>query len=257
MQYNMWFGRSSEGSSSGLHHDFHDNIYVLLRGRKEFRLFSPRCLDVLAPAGLRQAQLHSNGLISYVPGLRDDGAPTVAVRDWREGAKQGSSVNQQPSMNDSSEDEEELEQMLNDVLSADIDAGSDQPEQGSLPDSFCRASTMSRSAPIPKILEGRHITADLGVGDLLYLPASWFHEVISYGGDSGGHLALNLWMAPPHWGSTWQAPYEDGFWESFFQRLNPMPSAPQKSFAKVRKSKRLPFTHAARLPRRIKNPAIE
>ena len=29
---NMWFGCSSLPSSSGLHHDFHDNLYLLLRG---------------------------------------------------------------------------------------------------------------------------------------------------------------------------------------------------------------------------------
>ena len=35
---NLWMGHSSnKGSSSGLHHDFHDNLYVLLRGKKTFR----------------------------------------------------------------------------------------------------------------------------------------------------------------------------------------------------------------------------
>lgn len=35
---NLWMGYSEgEGSSSGLHHDFHDNLYLLLRGRKRFR----------------------------------------------------------------------------------------------------------------------------------------------------------------------------------------------------------------------------
>eukprot|EP00438_Fugacium_kawagutii_P006995 Skav233392 [mRNA] locus=scaffold1038:208791:209873:+ [translate_table: standard] len=230
VQYNMWFGRSSVGSSSGLHHDFHDNIYVLLRGKKEFRLFSPRCLDVLAPAGIRQAQLHSNGLISYVPGLRDDGAPAAAVHEWRsKQSKIGSSSVRPLDTNDSSEDDElELEQMLNDVLAAD-GSGSENAEGTALPDSFCRVSTMSSRWPIPKVLEGRHITANLRVGDLLYLPASWFHEVISFGADSGGHLALNLWMAPPHQGSTFQVPYEDGFWESFFEKLNPMPRGSQGS----------------------------
>jgi len=29
---NMWFGSSSNSSSSGLHHDYHDNLYLLLRG---------------------------------------------------------------------------------------------------------------------------------------------------------------------------------------------------------------------------------
>jgi len=38
---NMWLGRSDTPASSGLHHDFHDNLYALLRGTKRFRLFSP------------------------------------------------------------------------------------------------------------------------------------------------------------------------------------------------------------------------
>lgn len=38
---NLWMGRSKAGTSSGLHHDYHDNLYILLRGRKRFRLYSP------------------------------------------------------------------------------------------------------------------------------------------------------------------------------------------------------------------------
>ena len=37
-QVSLWQGRSLKGSSSGLHHDFHDNLYVLIRGRKRFFL---------------------------------------------------------------------------------------------------------------------------------------------------------------------------------------------------------------------------
>lgn len=35
-QINFWVGNSTDGSTSGLHHDFHDNVYVLLRGRKKY-----------------------------------------------------------------------------------------------------------------------------------------------------------------------------------------------------------------------------
>jgi hypothetical protein len=37
---NTWIGTTAPGESvsSGLHHDYHDNLYVLLRGRKRFRL---------------------------------------------------------------------------------------------------------------------------------------------------------------------------------------------------------------------------
>ena len=30
-QVNLWIGSSKNGASSGLHHDFHDNLYLLLR----------------------------------------------------------------------------------------------------------------------------------------------------------------------------------------------------------------------------------
>jgi hypothetical protein len=35
---NMWMGNSRDGASSGLHHDYHDNLYVLLRGSKHFQV---------------------------------------------------------------------------------------------------------------------------------------------------------------------------------------------------------------------------
>ena len=212
VQYNLWFGRSQEGSSSGLHHDFHDNIYVLLRGRKEFRLFSPRCLDMLSPVGVARghSKLHPNGLITYIPGMRSDGAPSSVARAWSAGGQevQGSSE----------EEEAELDQLLSEARGGQENGhGSNE---GSLPDSFCHVSTCAGArATIPEKLHGRYLTAELSAGDLLYLPASWFHEVISYGGDEGGHLALNLWMAPPRMGASLKKPYEDGFWEDLYCKL--------------------------------------
>lgn len=51
---------SAAGSTSGLHHDYHDNLYVLLRGLKTFRLYSPadapRCV---AGAGDTRTHVHS------------------------------------------------------------------------------------------------------------------------------------------------------------------------------------------------------
>lgn len=45
---NLWMGYSSmKGSSSGLHHDFHDNLYVLLRGKKTFRCILKTCLYII------------------------------------------------------------------------------------------------------------------------------------------------------------------------------------------------------------------
>ncbi|EIW57046.1 Clavaminate synthase-like protein [Trametes versicolor FP-101664 SS1] len=72
-QVNLWLGRSKDGSSSGLHHDFHDNIYCLLKGRKRFVLFPPSEVKHLYPYGTLVAR-HPNGLISYedIP-VRADG----------------------------------------------------------------------------------------------------------------------------------------------------------------------------------------
>eukprot|EP00045_Choanoeca_perplexa_P002936 m.27794 g.27794 ORF g.27794 m.27794 type:complete len:167 (+) comp11777_c0_seq23:265-765(+) len=67
--YNLWIGQTQTGSSSGLHHDFHDNLYVLIHGCKRFRLISPKDAEAMATAG-DIAQVHSNGRICYqVPGV--------------------------------------------------------------------------------------------------------------------------------------------------------------------------------------------
>ncbi len=65
-QVNIWFGSSSsvDGVSSGLHHDYHDNFYVLLRGRKRFRLFPPSEVGRMQTYG-EVLRVHENGRIVY------------------------------------------------------------------------------------------------------------------------------------------------------------------------------------------------
>ena len=72
------------GASSGLHHDFHDNLYVLLRGRKRFCLFAPAHASRLAPHG-RIRHVHANGRIVYEGQgeVLADGSDAVDVADWR------------------------------------------------------------------------------------------------------------------------------------------------------------------------------
>jgi hypothetical protein len=57
---NLWLGCAREGSSSGLHHDYHDNLYVLLRGRKRFRLYPPATAPGMYTQG-KVAKIHHNG----------------------------------------------------------------------------------------------------------------------------------------------------------------------------------------------------
>ncbi|RLN14184.1 hypothetical protein BBO99_00003278 [Phytophthora kernoviae] len=61
---NMWMGNNKHGSSTGLHHDHHDNLYILLRGKKRFRLYSPGDAEKMYVRG-RMVHVHPNGLINY------------------------------------------------------------------------------------------------------------------------------------------------------------------------------------------------
>ena len=81
---NMWLGNSADGSSSGLHHDHHDNLYILLKGRKEFRLFSPNEASNMYTFG-KIVHIHANGRINYSsqPRTRGDGADINSSRAFR------------------------------------------------------------------------------------------------------------------------------------------------------------------------------
>ena len=51
--------------SSGLHHDYHDNLYVLLRGSKKITLYSPAYAEKMYTVG-EISRVHPNGRINYV-----------------------------------------------------------------------------------------------------------------------------------------------------------------------------------------------
>ncbi len=55
--------------AAGLHHDFHDNLYVLLRGKKRLRLFPPDLAARMHTHG-RVRKVHENGQIIYVGQVR-------------------------------------------------------------------------------------------------------------------------------------------------------------------------------------------
>ncbi len=66
---NLWVGCAPEGSSSGLHHDYHDNLYVLLRGSKRFRLYPPSMATKMYTHGTIKV-VAANGLICYKEQVR-------------------------------------------------------------------------------------------------------------------------------------------------------------------------------------------
>ena len=99
---NLWMGCCSsrkQGSSSGLHHDFHDNFYLLLQGRKQFRLYSPDTAPQMEMFG-EIDQIHFNGVISYKGNeTRADGVPLEMLGKQHEDDE------------DQEEDDEEEEQL--------------------------------------------------------------------------------------------------------------------------------------------------
>ncbi|PWN93143.1 Clavaminate synthase-like protein [Acaromyces ingoldii] len=84
-QCNLWMGNGASGKSSGLHHDFHDNLYMLLSGRKRFLIWPPLAHRWLEPVG-KLDRVHTNGLIEYdlpqQPPLRPDGLTMGEAAAW-------------------------------------------------------------------------------------------------------------------------------------------------------------------------------
>uniref|UniRef100_A0A0G4FGC0 JmjC domain-containing protein n=1 Tax=Chromera velia CCMP2878 TaxID=1169474 RepID=A0A0G4FGC0_9ALVE len=240
-QYNLWMGRAppppaSQWSTTGLHHDFHDNLYVLLKGRKQFRLFSPRCVPYLSTVG-RVVSVGANGLISYSEGMRDDGAHVASLLVGRQKRAQaavasGGGVEAERELDavmdevadlaasgvaledleDDDLDEEGEGEMEEEVEEeeeeGDEGAASSSSSPSSYPDSFCRAATVPRegtgrehgeeageetqtgslfdldisghsSSTSDADVLCRYLECNIEAGEMLYLPASWFHEVHS------------------------------------------------------------------------------
>ncbi|KAJ3039668.1 hypothetical protein HDV00_012012 [Rhizophlyctis rosea] len=115
-QLNLWLGASPPstsptGTSSGLHHDFQDNLYILLRGRKRFTIFSPLDAHHLSLVG-DVKKVHENGLIVYEAGVRGDGAFEVDVARWRVEVAQKKLRDAESEGGDVGEAEKEVERVL-------------------------------------------------------------------------------------------------------------------------------------------------
>jgi hypothetical protein len=199
-QINMWVGCSEDGTSSGYHHDFHDNFYLLMAGEKQFRLASPNFANEAPTYGCRNntnVLVHPNGLISYQgESIREDGARLTDVLKWK--------LSKNPSNKD--ELKEELEERILDEMMNEVKGRVDYI----YPASFCLQSTA----------HGEYITETLKAGEMLYLPASFFHEVISFNTDDANHhMAINYWYYPPCSNGTFDKPYEDDYWIERWERL--------------------------------------
>ena len=74
-------------------------------------------------------------------------------------------------------------------------------------------------AEYPEMLNASAAFCEVNAGEMLYLPASWFHEVTSFGGkNQNGHLAFNYWFHPPDSLDSFQNPYSTDFWPNDFSQ---------------------------------------
>lgn len=275
---NIWMGNNSDGASSGLHHDYHDNLYMVLKGTKRFRLFSPMDTELMYTRG-KLLQVHSNGRINYEgdettaygADIKSDAAARAAqekeeaeemlavaekeVTDGVAGAQERLELAEEAmdaalealldaeADNDEDDDDEEEEgffggkhenfldvQNDDDARFAESKEGIDDSAPRRLvdktvknPNNFSRVnfSLLDNSEELqrqyPNMLQAKAAFCEITEGQCLYLPASWFHEVRSFGG-KGGHLAMNYWFHPPDATDSFDKPYTTNFWPNDFQQ---------------------------------------
>lgn len=246
-QMNLWMGVSKNGSSSGLHHDYHDNLYVLLRGRKRFTLFSPNDAPNLYITG-KISKIHPNGLINYVGApTRADGANPVEVSEKAvseaQNALDDAEINLERLTGDvyvsvaPGELEEaqnavrEAEDQLNIAMEAALDASEavdvdDEAADIQYPNfskisveefyPTTKQSQQNVNKKYPRLKNAIRTVCHIQEGQMLYLPASWFHEVSSFGENT--HMAMNYWVYPPD-SDSFEQPYRDNFWHAKWEQF--------------------------------------
>lgn len=231
---NLWIGNATDGASSGLHHDYHDNLYIVLRGRKRFRLYSPIDAKKMYTTG-ELVKVHSNGRINYKgEETSASGADPTALAAWRkheaekmlEDAERALAEGKPGAM----EQVEQAELLLDMAMDAMVDAEihEEHREHQAVdsmiakrhPNNFSKVDVNyledreTLKQKYPKFLDANTAFCNLETGSLLYLPASWFHEVTSYGAVDG-HMAMNYWFHPPD-NDDFVNPYSSDYWANDF-----------------------------------------
>ncbi|KAI8469384.1 MAG: cupin-like domain-containing protein [Monoraphidium minutum] len=246
------FPRQPVRSSTGLHHDFHDNLYVLLRGRKRFRLFPPSALPCMYVRGA-VARTHANGRVVY-KGQGDvaaDGSDAGEASRWlaRRAAEAAVAAAEAAAARGGRGAAAALraaEARLEAILDGELDGGGSDDydddclgatgsndhgggvkHDGPPPPSFSRVDMTLPPAELrrrfPRFPGARGaVVAEVAAGQCLYLPAGWFHEVTSYSEPGcATHLALNWWFHPPDnlapTRAAFAAPYTSEYWPAVWE----------------------------------------
>ena len=163
---NMWLGKSrfANGTKSRAHCDGSDNLYVLLKGRKRLRMWAPHHAIYMDTFGaVHSIAPNGNVRLGGHKPIKDHGSLTEVLRSF-------------------------------------WNLLTEPTRQGH----FSRLnSDWVNPETNPEFKNAIAATVDLVEGDMLWLPAGWFHEVTSF----DTHLALNFWVAPPSNGGDRPMPF--------------------------------------------------
>lgn len=263
---NIWMGCSNTPSSSGLHHDFHDNLYVLLKGEKHFTIYdSSEAANMYTVGSI--SKIHPNGRINYekLRPTNADGSDVSSSAALEASISLGIAAALLCRAQEAGEDEDEADEALDKALEAVLDAetaGDDFDENdyddyndeekeeedvvsvpigikrvasagaGQISSKSSRLSVTAAQPPnfskvdtrlpdeqllarFPLYAEARQRRIDLTLkaGEMLFLPAGYFHEVRSSGGE---HMAFNYWFHPAETKEdvcSFENPYSSTFWK--------------------------------------------
>ncbi|KAF2867705.1 cupin-like domain-containing protein, partial [Massariosphaeria phaeospora] len=157
---NFWLGNSH--STTALHKDNYENIYVQVLGRKHFVLLPPAAAPCVAERGVLAATYRPRHQLD----TEDADATTVAAASWTD-------------------------------LVAQIDT----------PESYTPFATWDPDAPAvnatPYSAYAQPLRVSLDAGDMLYLPALWYHKVAQSCSDEGICCAVNYWYDMDFSGPFW------------------------------------------------------
>jgi hypothetical protein len=209
----LWKGESlfaDQITTSRLHVDAADNLYFLLQGRKQFTIWAPNFVGYMNTIGPSYG-VNKDGL-EYQ--FNTNNFKEFVVKQLRQENKTLEQVFSTASSNDQEGYENNMNyKVLKELLSKQLEYLTDDLHFSML--STNPGSTLWDSQqcydevnpsgdgagmgmtecgknrlPIPSAI------IDLYPGDLLFLPAGWFHQVKSF---SGPHTAVNYWWKPPYW----------------------------------------------------------
>jgi jumonji domain-containing protein 7 len=173
---NFWLGNSH--SVTALHKDNYENIYVQVRGQKHFVLLPP----------VESVCVNERAVLAATYGPRDASSN-----------ENGTGADETPLSRSGRNETEHADTDLNDLVPHITHPTTYTPFALWDPDSA--SSPDNRSTPFSDLSQPLRVT--LNEGDMLYLPALWYHKVSQSCSEEGICCAVNYWYDLEFGGGFW------------------------------------------------------